>query len=306
MRIPADISLLGSHVDAGGEISLTLFDQDSVDLHARSNTGARVFVVLEDKVPLANARFGASRSRVRALFSDAEPNLRTGYYPDEDILRYGAPEVWDRPDGYAIILHEYGHAYHWRAIEAPRAYECPGGRHFEHIVSNSSCALVEGFAEFFAAWIGGERLVAGRGTDNLFESNEYRLVSSTEGYRLEGAVAGFLYDLVDNAGSPDSPFNTADGDDDPVSYSGIDVRTVLRTCQVRHITLVIFHNLIGIDEFIFCAENSLTAQTLINPANPPNHYFGAAELINIWVDPHGMNPINVRGLWLCNLYNQGC
>lgn len=126
-------------------------------------------------------------------------------------LRYGIGTV-DRilsnqtrvfgEDGRWVTVHEYGHAFHRVALEPMASYFCSDdGEHSVGGAYTLSCALGEGFPDFFAAWVAGDRLTSSYGnSDYWFEQNGYR--GNGDGSIIEGAVAGFFLDLVDSSSGP--------------------------------------------------------------------------------------------------------
>ena len=300
----------GTYVDVGADdgetadLTFYAYDEESLDLHAVSNYRARTFSVLEHRVPQANSKFGISRSKILVRVSDTDTTFGIFYSPANDRIDLNFTRIFGT-DGYLTILHEYGHAFQYGAIEEPRTYACddqspdPGTQHYVNQVNQESCAYVEGFAEFFAGWVG-EDWLSGTSdlTDDKLETAPYRLVSSSNGYRVEGAVASFLYDLVDDASSP----NGGSGDDDSAQYDGDNVVTIMATCSVKFSFWL--NAIAASSEFIICAEDSLDALSLQNPDNSNNPFFGGPSWVEWDVDAHGMSDSVVRAIWLYTLYGQ--
>src|SRR5262245_51308304 len=94
--------------------------------------------------------------------------------------------------GSHTLLHEYGHAYHWKAIGGPRIDSQDPGCTIHNFTTTETlqCAFSEGFADFFAAWVGGGRLRnsadAIHASDYAIELNPYRTIGN--GALNEGAV----------------------------------------------------------------------------------------------------------------------
>src|SRR5206468_1056515 len=145
--------------------------------------------------------------------------------------------------GIFTAAHEYGHAYHNRAIEDWRTYSCTGDQHTWTETDNLSCAFVEGFADFFAMWLEGDRLVtAPFGADCGLESNLDSCPSggrtnpppNGDGVRVEAAVAAFLYDLVDGDTELDDAMNAAGPPEafDDATYPASWLADVIQYCKV--------------------------------------------------------------------------
>lgn len=218
------------------------------------------------------------------LLSDSTARLSSGDH------------VWGQW-GTFIQYHEYGHAFHYKALGGPAGgIDCPGD-HFIGLPSSRSCAFGEGFDDFFAGWIGGDELTSQLGSDYRFEGNEYRSVG--DGLIIEGAVAGFLYDLVDSALDPNGLNNQSTGsDDDPVAFPGWFVGDVITTCTLNGY----IDDPNGIDEFIYCAERAVDAENVGSQYS--SHWRSYISVSVAGSDPTGWSKQVIRDLWLHNLYNQ--
>jgi hypothetical protein len=178
-------------------------------------------------------------------------------------------------------------------------------------VNTFSCAFVEGFADFFAAWVAGDSLTNVNGEaaldDFRTESNPYKTMWQPDGSFVEGAVAGFLYDFVDTGSSPHSVNNTTAADDDSVSWSGSYVGQLVKHCTLTGGSGA--SQLNAINQLIYCAEQSLAAQSLTNSdtGNPyfidlPAGYSGVSEGATEPSCCPTHNSSIVRALWRRNLY----
>ncbi|WP_231754512.1 hypothetical protein [Halapricum sp. CBA1109] len=116
------------------------------------------------------------------------------------------------------IYHEYGHALHMTTLEYDLDKSPSGGRsfgsedscHYYNTESSVEFALREGWAEFFAAV-----MVDSRWDDQATYYNQTMPRNcppvteddgTMDGYRVEGAIAGALYDVVDDTPNED-PMN---------------------------------------------------------------------------------------------------
>jgi hypothetical protein len=273
-----------------------------LDLRVANDYAARAFVVLTDRIPEAFARFNRSRSRITAMVADADTGYRTKYTTDDDRIRFNQSTVFGEPGMFAIN-HEYGHAFHWKAIDPPSSYDCKADEHSVALPYTLSCAFVEGFADFFSVWVAGGYLNAGRNiSDNYFENNPYR--DNGDGSLIEGAVGAFLYDLVDGASEPDGLVNDAPGEEawDNAHWPGSYVASLMSSCNMT-IGSTTYGRIDGIDEFIYCAERSLAAQALSQYFVDRSSTFTAVA--EGATEPATWSSAEVRKHWLYNLYNVG-
>jgi hypothetical protein len=278
------------------------------DLLTANDNAARSFIRISTAASRTQAKFGTTRSAVAAYVSDAQPNAPTSYRTCCDRIYLGPTRIWDdaglnSQDGTFVISHEYGHAFHYMGIDTWGSVSCHNNTHSINALNTYSCAFVEGFADFFSVWVMGDYLTSGQEsggytTDNFLEQNTYRLIG--EGGGIEGAVAAFMYDLVDGAGEPDGANNQPDGDEafDVVAFSGADLRSTIRNC-ILGATKTTMN---GVDQLAPCAERSVAARSAVPIAFQGNWV--------AWNSVSGGSPAywsatEVRRLWLYNLYNVG-
>lgn len=272
----------------------------TVEHRVINDYAAHVFKTLHENVPRGNTMFSRSRGNIRVWVAATDPNYGIFYSPSADRIQTNFTRVFGQ-DGYFVSLHEYGHAFQRVAIEPWRSYSCSGGTHSINVADNLNCAFVEGFADFYAGWVGGPGMTTGWTsgfiTDNAVEQNPWR--SLGDGSRIEGAVAAFFYDLVDGVSEPDGPGNTADGEEsfDGATYPGLYVADVLRTCAFPSSFGTQITQLDGIDEFIYCAERTLSGRTL---GVGWRSYVGFSESAT---EPPSWSQPMIRRLWRYNLYN---
>ncbi len=216
-------------------------------------------------------------------------------------------------DGVFVALHEYGHGFQYVGIEKWQLPTgCPNPHHVDSLTT-LTCALTEGFADFFSAWVGGSKIFQNlRYSDWQAEKNDERIIGN--GSIVEGAVSGFLYDLVDGSSDPNGPQNETGPDDDQVTWPGNLIVQVLQSCALKDASTGLWDTKLGgIDQFIYCLDTPdisppFDPQTAINPATG-QRYFATGRLYNqITVSatlPPTWNKAYFRQLWLFNLYNQG-
>ena len=270
----ADVYVAGPSNAAAGA-GFAAYDGELVELRVANDYAARVLIDLRERIPMVFSKMGRSRSRIYSEVSPNDPNFGIfychaagagGVCPAADMILTNYTRVF-REDGLFVSLHEYGHGYHYRAVESWGAYTCNdsdgNGRpeHFWAETDNLSCAFVEGFADWLTMWVGGDRLVtAPYGGDYGIENNVDGYPSGTrtnpppsgDGVRVEAAVAAFLYDLVDGNSEPDSPSNTAGSAEwfDTAVYPASWILDVMQFCRPGGVVT----NLDGFDLLIPCLE----------------------------------------------------
>jgi hypothetical protein len=269
------------------------------DLRVANDVAVHVFNTLSRQVPKAFAKFTPrTRPLLRVYVADIDANYGINYNSGDDLIRTNYTRVYGE-DGEFVSTHEYGHAFHYKAIETPNSYSCNNNSHSINVANQVSCAFVEGFADFFSVWVAGDQLTSGStggySTDNAMEDNPWRALG--DGSRIEGASAAFMYDLVDGASESDSPTNTANGDEtfDTATYPGSFVVQAISACTLT-VLVVGVTKLDGMDQFVYCVERSVSAQPLgvswrsYNGITPP-------------AAPAGWDPALIRRLWRYNMYN---
>lgn len=274
-------------------------------LTANNRYAAHVFVTLRQYVPLAEQKFGSRyRSRLPVRVSPTDPAFGPDWgYGGADAVRTNYQGVFGER-GRFTTMHEYGHAYHWGAIEPWVNGGC-GGPHYIEYASNLGCAFVEGFADFFAVWVAGSALTTGSGSDYGIETQTFYL--NGEGLFTEGSVAGFLYDLVDGSADRDNATNTGATEEtwDTAVYPGSLIADMIQHCRpytssttTSGTTFTYTDNLSGADQLVYCLEGNVGAET--TNANWRTTW-AAVSRPNITL-PTGYSTTLVRTLWKRNLY----
>lgn len=286
-----DVTAVFGEYDGAGQI-----------VSAPNHYAAHVFHLLTRYVAIAEQRFGHRRSTAMTVYVADDTTYAINYNQTQDIIRQNRTRVFSE-DGTFVTIHEYGHAYQWRAIEAPASYYCSAsGEHRWTVPYTLSCGWVEGFASFFAVWVAGDALRNTYYSDHTVETQinpgtTTRYYQYGSGVLMEPAVAGFFYDLVDGTTSPDGPANETGTDDDAATYPGTFLATVMRSCTVTSGTTTI-SALDGIDQFIYCLEGNTTAYSLgySNWRSYGSVNRGTTTL------PTGYSTATVRAIWRKNLY----
>ncbi|MBI2407596.1 MAG: hypothetical protein HYV19_04770 [Gemmatimonadetes bacterium] len=286
--------------------------------YVTNDAAASAFNKAEHYAPIANSRFGQSRSSKITYWVSNDVADSTSYYwrfcyggSCGDGMIYGNPQGAFGELGYFTVIHEYGHAFHRGALGATYSSAACGSEHYIDDESTLQCAYREGFADFFAVWIAGDQLTGtptGIITDYRIEGNVY-LLTGQNGSITEGAVAAFLYDLVDTSSDPNSANNQSGSTDDSIGYPGSYISDVIMNCSLAKSGGGTVTILDGIDQFVYCAERSLDDQSLVNSATG-NPYFAERTQAYTSVSgpsntPSGWSVSNIRAAWKYDLFKHG-
>ncbi len=261
-----------------------------------NNDAAQVFLNHLRYNVAASAMFGRSRGPITYRVSNGAVSA-TNYQPGLDYIRIGPNQAIDR-GGVINVVHEYGHAFHYVAIEPWATYQCgsPDNYHDPDLPYTTSCAFVEGFADFFAARVINSidgALSFGDGLrQGILEDNQTRTVGN--GVLIEATLAAFLLDLVDTASDVDG----IAGDDDAVAISLYDLSQIMKECRPTSPTTSLLG---GSDQMVYCVAGSIDERAFV-----PSWAIGS------WVVHGGISydastPLPsqslVRALWRLNFYD---
>ena len=230
---------------------------NAVDTVAVIDDAGKTFVNHSSWNLAATSLFGRSRSQMRYVVNPGTSGT-SFYSTSSDYITLYAGAIWGGW-GEFIVSHEYGHAFHYTAIDRWSSYDCsPGGAgHSFNSVETSSCAYVEGFADFFAAMMLRNRPLATQGlnVDDL-EQSVYRFVG--QGLFIEHTFAATLWDIVDDSFTADSYA----GDDDGLSMTGTQVADIMLRCRLYNPgTYLLSHT----DQFTYCAEGAVNNARTVAP-----------------------------------------
>lgn len=260
---------------------------------APSSNHARVYVNLHAIIPETRQFVGHIPPHVTTYVL---PGNGTSYYDGSSTIRIYANAVWD-DYGIVTAAHEYGHRVQDADLGGIPSVNCPSP-HSLNVASNIGCAYTEGFADFFALFMQRSRLSTGYLSDNSLEQNFY--YPGGDGAKVEGAVAAFMYDLIDDAADPDG----IAGDDDPIQYPYSYLKQIIRTCGYKNPGQANFAAENGIDHATYCLERQIDPAVTGSPvyfvtrATDPIAYQESAT------EPAGWSAAAIRALWLENLYGQ--
>lgn len=245
---------------------------------------------------IAAALFGRTRGQISYRVSNG-PAFPTNYTTGQDVIRIGPNSAWGR-NGVVIVVHEYGHAFHYVAIDpwVANSFSCQSPYHVPNLPYTTSCAYVEGFADFFAARVinevDGVQSFGDGLNQSILEQNDAR--SAGNGLLIEATMAALFLDLVDDASAIDGLL----ADDDTLHMSLYDLTQIMRTCRMTTpSTALLTHS----DQFVYCAAGSVSERN-----------FAPSFSINFWgvysghsYDTYTILPTQsaFRALWRKNLYD---
>lgn len=259
---------------------------------AYGSSVVRVFLNVRNTAPIARTLFSYTRPWVSLAIQSGCNGGLACYYPSTDVISIN-PQGAYGSYGVFVAAHEYGHSYHHHALGGLPSSTCPDS-HYVYGYYNLGCGYREGFADFFAVLTRGDVLADGIWSDYAFES--YSQESGGDGSIQEGAVASFLYDLLDGGNSPDSPTNTSDGDDDNIQYQGTYLADIVRTCQANG------QRASGIDHLVYCLEQEVDTAVshhyFLTRSPAPTSYSVSAT------PPSNWSRTDIRALWKRDLYGQ--
>lgn len=211
----------------------------------------------------------------------------------DEITIISGPDDFGNPDhvwgslGYYVAGHEYGHAYHYTAAGG---YDGPSNcsSHSYDKVTSLSCALVEGFADFFSVAVGGDYYY------DVVEHN-YGWQSGRDNSAVEGVVAAFLYDLIDS---------NADISADGVQYPGAYVAEIFRTGEVERSPGDWFRPADGIDYLIYNFEDQVDPAVTASSVYFTYRSSDPINQRNSAIKPGTWSASAVRSLWRSVIYQE--
>lgn len=271
---------------------------------------AHIFAGVNLTAQGAQRHFGRTRARMPAVLTTDGTVTYSTYCPDTsfsgcnqfgtegDFLRIQTDparnQVWGQY-GLFVTAHEYGHAYHEKALGGFIRYYRGCGAHSLTTLNAGGmrCSLPEGFANYLAVVARPDET----GYDYSWETNYYHntYLAGQDGSRSEGAIAAFFYDLTDTNRWASTTSETFD----VVAYAGSVVADVITGCQVYQSGSWIYNN--GIDHLVYCFERQVdpvvTGNAKYFPTRSPDPTAQS-------VGSTATSPTEVRKLWRRNLYNE--
>ena len=178
-------------------------------------------------------------------------------------------------DGVFVVAHEYGHALHNASLGGLVTGQCPSP-HYVDGAYNEQCAFTEGVANWHA--------LVSRGTDiGSWYTTLHDGFPTTNGYKVEGAVAAFMFGITDSGGGARYPASwTAD---------------VVLTCSVSHSGS--WSHVSAAEGLVWCLEGGVSS-------SDQSSYFSGSSISTVSTSstPPESNPTRtnkVRPIWLWHL-----
>jgi hypothetical protein len=241
-----------------------------------TGNASRVYAIMTRAGYDANTQFGLGRPQVLAELKSDDGSFYS-LNQDKIVLRESS---LGGEFGRFVIGHEYGHAYHNRAMGGVNpnfADNC--NPHSLNIPSSYGCALSEGFADFFSAFLTGN-------LRSSFEANIYHS-SGVPSPMTEGPVASALLDIVD-------PANEGH---DGAQWVGSYLPRLVGTCEWSGF-FGTFARASGIDHVTYCLEQAIEsfATNLYAGRVVPTGWRHSAVVPGTW------SKAVARPLWYTNIF----
>lgn len=235
------------------------------------NQHAEVFRNVSTRVPSIESFFGASRNQIRVELTTDTENSHYEAGPDKIVIKL-PDHIWG-PFREFTHVHEFGHAFHRKALGISLPGNCPSVHNIDE-ASNASCAYTEGFADYVGAWFTGY-------LGSFFASGAWQPDKNgvTDGNIIEGAFASWLWNMG--------------------VYSGTYIADVIATCRV--VAGSVLTPATGPDHFTYCFENRIDSLVTGNPAYFPGRVDPTLFLEDA-TEPGNWNADNIRTVWVNNLY----
>lgn len=222
---------------------------------------------LKEVIPIIEDYFGEDRSAVKwaQVFADSA----AGYYPKSDSITFGYTYYGNK----WIAAHEYGHAYHHKALGGITGTDdCRD--HERDKPSSYQCAFSEGFADYAGH--------VGTGHPAYWEDKHYTEPGHDDA-EIEGNFAALLHDLIDSA---------EDGNDE-TNYPEDFVADVFKTCRANGIE----RN--DVTDFVWCMEDRINAN--VHAERFPNGPSAPSSVSRSATNPSSFNADDVRDTWIQNI-----
>src|SRR5699024_810428 len=220
-----------------------------------------LFQVMNTAIENSRSFFQESRDLIEVYAYDSDGS--SYYSPGNDHI-----VIYHKDDnnthiagdyGDFVAAHEYGHALHEKGLGGNNGGYCSqddddNDGHYVFEPISLRCAFSEGFADYHAAEVGFPYF--------QFEANPY-VSNGEDGSIIEGAVAGFFWDLTD-------PTNESF---DNVEYnSGYYIASIIEDCEVK--VNGNWKRADGIDHLIACFQHGVPSYTSYFPTrnNYPTTY----------------------------------
>lgn len=283
------------------------------------NEAGEVWSTMARVAERARTRFG--RQRPQDLRVDIGGGNAAYYNVEGDRVHIPASMVWGQL-GTFIAGHEYGHAFHHKALGGlPVPSICPSSRPLTGAY-NLGCAYAEGFGNFFSSLLLDDVIFAPLYEESFekvhLEANYTTYLIplgywcnnqvghtpcppaqlTSDGARNESAVAGFFYDLLDDENTLNEPPGL---DDDFTAYPYSWLGDVIATCEVLESSG--WRRANGVDDLIYCLGKTLGGYHAAGYF--PSRLVAPLDWRATATDPPNYSAKNVRHLWQSVLFYHG-
>ena len=243
----------------------------------------------------ATTEFLRTRGQMKYVVNPGS-NAASKYDTGSDWIQINAGAYWDA-FGHFATPHEFGHAFHYTAIDRWRSssYSCVDNDHGFHTFETTSCAYVEGFADFFAFWmLRNESPTYQFWTNGSIEFNS-NPATPPVGIMVEFYFAATLWDMVDDASMSDG----IGGDDDGVAITPRDIADIMLKCRlISPNEYLISHT----DQFVYCAEYGVNNAAFSLPTTHRQFWGAYGSMTWDGGAPVLPNLTAFRNLWRLNFY----
>ena len=240
--------------------------------------------------------FGRSRKMVKWKLNFDPKNRKSVYNRLTDKITL----AWRTLDWSLfrwVVAHEYGHAYHHKALggmfDAPKCSD-----HWFDKVTSYGCALSEGFANYTGV-VGSDGYYKDC-FEHFGDSDRPGASFCRKGSRplgdkpkIEGHITALIMDLIDEE----------EESGDWVEYPAKYVATVFKTCEVQKKRLKFFkkwHDRSNVSDFVWCLQNQIhpadhKKDSVFGDLDHPLAFREKAE------EPDKHDPIRIMWTWEHNL-----
>ena len=223
---------------------------------------------LNDVIPEIMDHFVQLRTAVSWYLVEADTG--TFYWPNSDKISL----AWDYAKNKWVAAHEYGHAYHHRAlggIDSSVPGEC--SNHDREKGSSYKCAYAEGFANYAASvGVGSTEWEAGGYSDSPYDPAE-----------IEGNVAALLHDLIDSNNEGN----------DKTTYPPYYVGRVFESCRADG------DSVDDVTDFVWCLENRVNEDE--HDAAFPRGPDAPSTVVEYTNEPSNWDADDIRKTWKKNV-----
>jgi hypothetical protein len=253
-----------------------------------------LYVHLNNFAPWAHGLLAQSRGPVAVWHDRGLDGAR--YNGGSDRITIGREPYIYGDFGRFTLAHEYGHAFHEKALSGNAASgQCPNP-HYLNGYYNLECAFSEGFANFMGAASQNIWDVYAYYIDIVDYTNRPWYNAGADGSIQEAAVGALLYDMADGAGGDGGASEPWDGVGGPYQVALTIKQCVLRTAS-GYVTRPR-----GIDHFVYCAERNIDSGVRSAYFNTRSATWFPTAIVGNANYTHDWPTEAVRPVWRKDLY----